>query len=274
MTHPRRGYALFINMEKFHDDPKNEQKRIGFQLDGKALDEAFAKLDFTVRNLHDLTKIQLRETITTFSKFDFSDDDCFVCIVMSHGRLGTICTADNQEFPLDDLFTPFEKNVSLKGKPKLFFIQACRGYIHPAAKFGLVQGISSFFQALKKSKQSSAQNPPFNEEPQEIDCLRVYATSQGVTAMRDSKGSLFIQRLCDVLNRSGKTDSIQTIVARVTKNVHDKENEIKISEKKSKIVKIICVSYQTLTGSVLFHHTKLRADLITLPTNFEILELE
>ena len=243
MTHPRRGYALVINMETFHDDPKNKHKRIGSEIDVKALEEAFEKLDFTVRKLLNLTEIQLRENIKKFSKIDFSNDDCFVCIIMSHGRLGTIGTADYQEFPLDDLFTPFEKNVSLKGKPKLFFIQACRGYIHPAAKFGLVQGISSFFQALKKSKQSSAQNPPFNEEPQEIDCLRVYATSQGVTAMRDSKGSLFIQRLCDVLNRSGKTDSIQTIVAHVTKNVHDKENEIKISKTKSKTAKITCVSY-------------------------------
>ena len=274
MTHPRRGYALVINMEKFHDDPKNEQKRIGSEIDVDVLEETFGKIDFTVRKLIDFTEIQLREAITKYSQFDFSDDDCFVCIIMSHGRLGTICTADNQEIPLDDLFTPFEKNKSLKGKPKLFFIQACRGFIHPAAKFGLAQGISSFFQALKTSKQSSAQNPPFNKEPHEIDCLRVYATSQGVTAIRDEKGSLFIQRLCDVLNRSGKTDSIQTIVARVTKNVHEKENEIKISETKSKILKITCVSYQTLTGSVLFHHTKFKTDIITLPTNFEHLELE
>ena len=92
MTHPRRGYALVINVENFHDDPKNEQKRIGSKIDVNTLDGAFGKLDFTVRKLLDFTEIQLRESITKYSQFDFSDDDCFVCIIMSHGRLGTICT--------------------------------------------------------------------------------------------------------------------------------------------------------------------------------------
>ncbi|KAL1466975.1 hypothetical protein MTO96_042396, partial [Rhipicephalus appendiculatus] len=56
--------------------------------------------------------------------------DCLVVILMSHGKKDMIDGIDGEQVHLfDDVFTLFnnEKCPALQGKPKLFFIQACRG---------------------------------------------------------------------------------------------------------------------------------------------------
>ncbi|XP_064461154.1 uncharacterized protein LOC135371085 isoform X4 [Ornithodoros turicata] len=60
-------------------------------------------------------------------KVNKSEEDlgCFVCWIMTHGVNGAIKGADGQEINLNRL--PGILNTpSLKGKPKLFFIQACQ----------------------------------------------------------------------------------------------------------------------------------------------------
>jgi len=73
---------------------------------------------------------------------DYSKDhrhgDCFVCCVMSHGNENgvegcdakVLASGDEQMCPLNDIISPFDgdKCTSLIGKPKVFFIQACRGH--------------------------------------------------------------------------------------------------------------------------------------------------
>ena len=46
---------------------------------------------------------------------------------MSHGNKGTIISSDSLQIDLNEFIYPLKKNKSLNGKPKLFFIQACRG---------------------------------------------------------------------------------------------------------------------------------------------------
>lgn len=55
--------------------------------------------------------------------------DCFVCVICSHGLSGGIVCVDDETIPLDEITSYFDaKNCpNLKGKPKVFFIQACMG---------------------------------------------------------------------------------------------------------------------------------------------------
>ena len=46
---------------------------------------------------------------------------------MSHGDEDSIIASDNKNIKLNQFFNPIKSNLSLKNKPKLFFIQACRG---------------------------------------------------------------------------------------------------------------------------------------------------
>lgn len=59
---------------------------------------------------------------------DHSDNDCLSIVVMSHGDSGTLCSYDDK-YTVYELWSKFTKTKcpSLRGKPKLFFIQACRG---------------------------------------------------------------------------------------------------------------------------------------------------
>lgn len=55
--------------------------------------------------------------------------DCTVVCILSHGEEGYIFGADGRKFELDAIFQLFDNTCcpDLRGKPKLFIIQACRG---------------------------------------------------------------------------------------------------------------------------------------------------
>ena len=62
-------------------------------------------------------------------KKDHENYDCFVCCVLSHGAIGSVYAADGREVAIKELTQPFKSVLctGLRGKPKLFFIQACQG---------------------------------------------------------------------------------------------------------------------------------------------------
>ena len=53
--------------------------------------------------------------------------DAFILVVLSYGGNGTVICTDDKEVPLRDIVNVFTDDncPKLKGKPKLFFIQAC-----------------------------------------------------------------------------------------------------------------------------------------------------
>ncbi len=57
-----------------------------------------------------------------------SSYDSFVCVILSHGSDGVIYASDGI-IPVDKFIGYFraDRCASLVGKPKMFFIQACRG---------------------------------------------------------------------------------------------------------------------------------------------------
>ncbi|KAL5009259.1 hypothetical protein ScPMuIL_014840 [Solemya velum] len=103
------------------------------------------KLGFLVRKYHDLTTTKVIKVLEeAANRHDHSKSDCFVCAFSSHGqekpRAETgmhkaivqvmehyIYTRDS-EIRTSDIISMFDdKNCpSLKNKPKLFFVQACR----------------------------------------------------------------------------------------------------------------------------------------------------
>ena len=59
------------------------------------------------------------------SKEDYSECDCFVMAILSHGNSGDIIYGIDGEIRFELLIDPISKNKvrSLIGKPKLFFVQ-------------------------------------------------------------------------------------------------------------------------------------------------------
>ncbi|XP_073498807.1 caspase-3-like isoform X2 [Phyllobates terribilis] len=133
---------------------------------------------------------------------DHSERSCFVCAILSHGNEDGIYARD-KIFTLKWLVKFFSKSSckSLAGKPKLFFIQACRG---EEWDFGTkTDGISDTVHSL---------SPQILREE---DMLYAYSTPPGYFAWRNSvNGSWFIQSLCKLLQEHGNRMELMQILTR------------------------------------------------------------
>uniref|UniRef100_A0A0B7BKL1 Caspase family p20 domain-containing protein n=2 Tax=Arion vulgaris TaxID=1028688 RepID=A0A0B7BKL1_9EUPU len=132
-SYPRRGVAVIICNDRDHEGHRRE----GSEIDLKCYYNAFSHLGFDVLVLYNEKRAQLLESLKRVSNEDHSDCDCFVLAVSSHGdknqyngvQEDVIFTIDHP-VKSKEIMTMFaDKSCpSLAGKPKLFFIQACRGY--------------------------------------------------------------------------------------------------------------------------------------------------
>ncbi|VEL25360.1 unnamed protein product [Protopolystoma xenopodis] len=127
---PKRGACLILCVENF-EPALCLPPRPGAEIDTKNVYEAFDFLEFEVLLCSNPTA---REMISAARKEiqkqciasqSHKDDDCFVCIILSHGDDGGIIYARDGPVNLDQLVQPFHGDscADLIGKPKLFFIQ-------------------------------------------------------------------------------------------------------------------------------------------------------
>lgn len=76
---------------------------------------------------NDLTMDTLERLLLSSSCIDHSNYDAFVCCFLTHGKLGVLYTSDAKPIRILDIVGYFDDIhcESLRGKPKMFFIQAC-----------------------------------------------------------------------------------------------------------------------------------------------------
>ncbi|KAM8876462.1 caspase-7 isoform 2-T2 [Synchiropus picturatus] len=148
----------------------------------------------------------------TASEEDHSNSSCFACILLSHGEEGMIYGTDGS-MPIKSMTSLFrgDKCKSLVGKPKLFFIQACRG-----SEFD--DGIQTDSGPPNDNLETDAN--PRHKIPVEADFLFAYSTVPGYYSWRNpGRGSWFVQALCNVLSEFGKQLEIMQILTRVNYTV-------------------------------------------------------
>ncbi|CAC5399915.1 CASP7 [Mytilus coruscus] len=198
MNHSRRGECLIINIKHVG----TEEIRAGSEQDVQRLTNSFSFLGFEVIEKVDLTKEEIIGEIHTLAGKNHYDDDCFVCVILSHGREGYVHTTDG-EVSLSTLLDPIKNCKSLLGKPKLFFIQACRGN---RIDYGnLVQdGSPRSSETLQKLSSES-------------DVLIAYATTPDYVSWRDKrKGSIYIEVLCELLRLEGTETKLTELLQKVS----------------------------------------------------------
>lgn len=129
---------MIINNEFFNrstESTKREQEqekldvRSGSNEDVKALEKLFGALDFKVKTERNKGRVEMCKILEDAAFDDHSNYDCFVLWLMSHGQDGQFYGADGETISIETVRDFFSsKNCStLKGKPKIIFIQACRG---------------------------------------------------------------------------------------------------------------------------------------------------
>ncbi|KAK2162969.1 hypothetical protein LSH36_88g00021 [Paralvinella palmiformis] len=207
MNHKNRGHFIIINNKNF-DSSTNMGNRNGTDEDAANLYQRFKELGFDVKSYNNLKKIQMLKVMTDASRWDHSECDCFGCAMLSHGDEGVVYGTDGQ-IALDRLIQPFKgpQSYTLRGKPKIFIIQACRGD-------QLDHGV----------EVQSDSEVPIEEKvyriPVEADFVYAYSTVAGYYSWRNStKGSWFIQAMCKMLKQHAYNMNFVQILTRVNYEV-------------------------------------------------------
>ena len=172
--------AVIINLERFQK--KNGEgflDREGSDGDAKKLRQLWEKFGFVIKvpPTVDLTSHTILEFLKEVAKEinEKKDSSCFVCCIMTHGSMGKIFGSDN--IPLDiysiiDLFK-VSNCKALAGRPKIFFIQACRG--HPELEEeGIKEGLDAITLATNENSEIVKE-----VNPHETDFLIGYSTLPG-----------------------------------------------------------------------------------------------
>ncbi|XP_068114312.1 caspase-7 isoform X1 [Hyperolius riggenbachi] len=228
MNYRKLGKCIIINNKNFHERT-GMCIRNGTDKDAGDLYKCFRNLGFEVNVYNDQSCEGMEKLLLSVAKGDHSDSACFACILLSHGEEGQIYGTDGA-MAIKSLTMLFrgDKCKSLVGKPKLFFIQACRG-----SEFD--EGIQTDSGPANDSLETDA-NPRY-KIPVEADFLFAYSTVPGYYSWRNpGRGSWFVQALCSILNEFGKQLEIMQILTRVNymvaTNFESWSDDPRFSEKK------------------------------------------
>uniref|UniRef100_A0A671N0T7 Caspase-7-like n=2 Tax=Sinocyclocheilus anshuiensis TaxID=1608454 RepID=A0A671N0T7_9TELE len=228
MSHRRIGKCTIINNKNF-DEKTGMTVRSGTDRDAGELLKCFTNLGFEVTIYNDQTCKNMQWLLKKVSEEDHSDSSCFACILLSHGEEGMIYGTDGA-MPIKSMTSLFKGDMckSLVGKPKLFFIQACRG-----SEFD--DGVQTDSGPPNDTIETDAN--PRHKIPVEADFLFAYSTVPGYYSWRNpGRGSWFVQALCNVLDEFGKQLEIMQILTRVNymvaTNFESWSEDPRFSEKK------------------------------------------
>ncbi|XP_013105145.1 caspase-1 [Stomoxys calcitrans] len=208
MNHKKRGLALIFNHE-YYDIPRLEP-RTGTNVDCEKLKKSFKNLDFEVTAYKDCKLRDLFKHIDNAASQDHSDCDCIAVAILTHGEHGYLYAKDVM-YKLESICHYFtaQECPTLAGKPKLFFIQACRGD-------SLDPGI--------KLQKTETDGETFSEMtyriPVHADFLISYSTIPGFYSWRNtSDGSWYIQSLVEELNKNGIKYDMLSLLTFVSQRV-------------------------------------------------------
>ncbi|XP_059623025.1 caspase-1-like [Phlebotomus argentipes] len=208
MTNKKRGVALIFN----HRDFKRMPTRMGTNKDRDRMEEVFKQLGFETRVFNDLSRKELRNVLEKVAQEDHSDSDCLALIVMTHGETGYLY-ANDDSYKIEELWFEFMGNKckSLIGKPKLFFVNACRG-----EKFD--HGVT-FSRVFTDQVDSTAREVTY-AIPSVADILVTYSTFDGHYSWRNPEnGSWFIEVLYEELKKFGSERDLLTLLTGVNRRV-------------------------------------------------------
>ncbi|KAJ3591582.1 hypothetical protein NHX12_006715 [Muraenolepis orangiensis] len=137
----------------------------------------------------------MRSSVQALAKRDHSGHECVVCVVLSHGNEGVVYGVDGEAVSLAELQAPLSglRCHFLRGKPKLFFIQACQGIQEQQTVFIEADGPDAPGGIVcSDATASSGESVPCG-----ADFLTAMATVPSCVSLRDKRqGSWFIQSLC------------------------------------------------------------------------------
>ncbi|XP_063776787.1 caspase-3 isoform X2 [Pseudophryne corroboree] len=186
MDYPEIGLCVIVNNKNFHPSTRMGMRN-GTDVDASRLQITFKSFGYKVQIYNDLRCADIFGLLKKVSQEDHSNRSSFVCALLSHGEDGLLYGVDDS-LPIKRLTTLFrgDRCKTLVGKPKLFFIQACRG--------------TELDPGVETDSGSDSSHEETYKIPVEADFLYAYSTVPGFYSWRNTiNGSWFIQSLCEML---------------------------------------------------------------------------
>lgn len=221
----QQGYALLVSF------PKNCK---GSETDVKSLEVVLKDLKFKTHHCVDPTRDdlvkKLKDTAAHLLKRKFH---CFALFITGHGGERGVQTKDDKFINAEDIVSPFKNGFI--GKPKLFFIESCRGEEDQKTKRQL----------------SSSDNESFTDElrvPVDADILIAYSTTPGYysNSSKDDE-SYFIRECVEVF----KNDSSKMHVEEMMLEIRRRIAQMQFVEKEKIYGQMPC-TWSTLRKKVFF----------------------
>lgn len=225
MTADPRGIALIINNAFFREG----KTRCGSGEDVPGLTKLFSDLGFEVIPKENRTREQILHDVESIASEEvLPGHDCFVLWLMSHGSSGEVSGSD--EIPLtiqaikDRLSN--ESCAALTGKPKLLFVQACRGKEREKAV-----RIPSDYVDQSTVHQTESTSVSYKLISRHSDFLTCYATVDGHVSMRSqSEGSLFVSAFKKIFEQHAANDTLDSLLNKIRKEVSEMVRRIEGQE--------------------------------------------
>ena len=251
-----RGITLIINNASFARHPEHGKQlpRHGSEVDVSRVKTLFDALDFSVQTQQDLSKEQLlQELSNVICNQDHSAYDCFVLWLMSHGRSrGEVFCSDGDTILIQNLHDMFSECKTLSGKPKLFFIQACRGF---GEDVGVKASPDSDISSLNQANRSYESTKVDSVIPTHSDFLYAFSTVDEYMSYRnENEGTHYVRCFVEAFREHVAHDHILDILTVVNHEVSkiDTQRPSSTNRNRTKICKQMPEVRHTLRKKVRF----------------------
>lgn len=204
MKNKLHGTAFIFNNEIF----TRHENRIGTKRDEENLVQTFAFLGYRSVIFSNLTSEDMLYVFKNLDKYLEQSDkratnkvehDSFICCILTHGNQLGFSGSDSLLVKRDDIERAVGESTKLRGRPKIFFVQACRGS-NPGTQPVLT------VHADNTSRKA--------------DIYTCFATAHGDAAYRSEfKGSWFICEVCETMCKYGKNSKLSDIQLQLNQTV-------------------------------------------------------
>jgi len=217
MSSEPRGICLIINNEDFSETKKQGKKgygnREGSSVDEENLVKLFSWLKFKVEKHRNKTSMEMWNIFLKLSEMGHSNFDSLVVCILSHGlrksKEDHIMGVDGKPFTVASILSLFDgvHCRSLIGKPKLFFLQCCRGTSEDVGVIarGVIQHDGPHIQSENSITLAAAS-----------DFFVGYSTPPGYKSWRNTvEGSWYIATLCKVFKEFAWKYDLMSMAAKI-----------------------------------------------------------
>ncbi|XP_015272754.1 PREDICTED: caspase-2 [Gekko japonicus] len=220
-----RGLALILSNVHFTGE-KDLEFRSGGNVDHAALQKLFEYLGYQVFVRHDQTAQEMQEELKIFSKNPAHRevDSCIVSL-LSHGIEGGIYGVDGKLLQLPEIFRLFDNAncPGLQNKPKMFFIQACRGDETDRGVDQIDGSERADSPGCEESDAKMQENSKLRL-PTCSDMICGYACLRGTAAMRNTKrGSWYVEALTSVFAEDSRNTHVADMLVKVNRLIKRRE---------------------------------------------------